>query len=83
MREERSLSSEEEVLRYLSLDQDADGALSKEEVPARMRGLITRADANVNGIITREELEAMVKKRFASMQQRGGGRRGFPGPPPD
>lgn len=78
-----ALSAEDETKRYMSLDKNDDGRLSTEEGPARMQGLFTRADADKDGVITKEEISAMVKKRFASKQNRGGGRGGFGGPPPD
>jgi Ca2+-binding EF-hand superfamily protein len=75
-----SMSAKQQVDRYLSLDKNADGKLTKDEVPARMQGLFTRADANADGILTREELEQMVKKESAG--NRNGGPGGFGGPPP-
>src|SRR5438067_78145 len=58
---ESSMSAEEEVKRYMTLDKNGDGKLTKDEVPARMQGLFTRADLNSDGIITKEEIEQLVK----------------------
>jgi Ca2+-binding EF-hand superfamily protein len=77
------MSADEEVQRYMTLDKNGDNQLSREEVPARMQGLFSRADRNSDGVITREEIETMAKKRFATMQQHGGSSGGFPGPPRD
>ena len=46
--------------------------ITKDEVPARMQGLFTRADSNGDGVITKDELDQMVKKRIAAMQRHGG-----------
>jgi Ca2+-binding EF-hand superfamily protein len=78
-----AMSADEEAKSYLTLDKNGDGKLTKEEVPTRMHGLFTRADENHDGIITREEIGVMVKKRFATIQQRGGSKDSFSGPPPD
>jgi len=59
-----------------SFDVNKDGKLSKEEVPERMQGIFARADADNDGILTREELT----KATATQERRG--ERGD-GPPPD
>ena len=71
----RAPSAEETVARYLSLDANKDGKLTKDEVPERMQGFITRADADNDGIVTKEELTKM-----AEQQASGDGRGGFAGP---
>ncbi len=57
-----------------SFDENKDGKLSKTEVPERMQGIFVRADANTDGLLTREELT----KATAAQEQRGPG-----GPPLD
>src|SRR5207247_171536 len=70
----RAPSVEETVARYLSLDANKDGKLTKDEVPERMQGFFTRADADGDGIVTKEELTKM-----AEQQAGGSGRGGFTG----
>lgn len=57
-----------------SFDKNKDGKLSKDEVPERMQGIFARADADKDGLLTREE----VVKATASQERRGPG-----GPPMD
>src|SRR5207247_11048260 len=71
----RAANIEENVARYLSLDANKDGKLTKDEVPERMQAFMTRADADGDGIVTKEELTKMVEQ-----QAGGGGRGGFAGP---
>lgn len=61
---------EEMVTRLMEYDRDKDGTLKADEVPERMRAIITRADSNGDGAATREELLA------ATRSQGGGQRRG-------
>ncbi len=62
---------EEMVTRLLNdNDKDKDGKLSKAEVPERMQGIFTRADADKDGFATKEEL-------LKGMAEGGG--RGFGG----
>ncbi|HEX3655620.1 MAG TPA: hypothetical protein VHV55_07435 [Pirellulales bacterium] len=51
-----ALSPEKVVERWMTLDKNRDGQLSEAEIPQRMHGLVTRADADHDGILTREEL---------------------------
>jgi Ca2+-binding EF-hand superfamily protein len=82
-------STEEVVNRYLSLDANKDGKLSKDEIPERMQGLLTRADADGDGIVTKDELTRMTERQTAvsnrgsaSEPGRGpGGPAGRGGPP--
>jgi EF hand len=63
MRGGRSAMSVDETLkRYLTMDKNGDGQLTRDEVPDRMAGLVTRADSNEDGVIAKDELEQMVKK---------------------
>lgn len=48
--------NEELVNTLMSFDENKDGKLSKTEVPERMQGIFARADANHDGLLTREEL---------------------------
>ena len=50
------------ISRLMSLDKDGDGKISKEEITNRMRGLVTRADADKDGVVTKEEVEALVNR---------------------
>lgn len=49
------------VERLLAGDADADGKLSKEELPAEMQRAFERQDLNQDGMLDRAELEAMEK----------------------
>ncbi|MDZ4847658.1 MAG: hypothetical protein SGI77_00045 [Pirellulaceae bacterium] len=62
---------EDIVNRFLQFDGNKDNQLSKDELPERMHGLITRADSNNDGIASKDELLAMAKKEMA---EGGGGR---------
>ena len=57
-----------------AFDENKDGKLSKQEVPERMQGIFDRADADHDGLLTRDELT----KATAAQERRGPG-----GPPPD
>jgi Ca2+-binding EF-hand superfamily protein len=60
----------------MSLDKDADGKLTKEELPESMRErFFERADANGDGVVDRQEVEQMARRA-----PRGPG--GGPGGPP-
>ena len=72
------MTAEEETKAYLTLDKNHDGNLTKDEVPARIQSLFTRADTDGDGTITSEEINAMVAKRFAAKAEHKGG----PGGPP-
>ena len=62
------------VSMLFSFDENKDGKLSKTEVPERMQGIFLRADADHDGLLTRDELTK------ATVAQD----RGAPGgPPPD
>jgi len=56
-------------------DQDGDGKLSEAEIPERMKARFAEIDANKDGFLTREELQA----NFQSRQGGAGG--GGPRPP--
>ena len=85
------------VNRLMAFDADKDGKLSKSEITdSRLQPLLQRADANNDGVVTKEELTALLTKEAASSRGgagggpgglggRGpGGPEGGPGgPPPD
>jgi len=52
------------------LDTDGDGAVSVAELKARHQEFVARADANRDGVITREEMQALRAKRRAARQAR-------------
>jgi len=79
----------------MAFDADNDGKLSKDEITdTRLTPLLQRADANNDGIVTKEELKAQLEKEAAVAQRSergpggpgGGGPGGFAGrdgnPPP-
>jgi len=91
-------SVEAAVNRLMAFDADGDGKLSKSEITdGRLQALMQRADANNDGVVTKEELTALLTKEAVSSPRggagggpggpgggRGGGPGGFPGgPPPD
>jgi hypothetical protein len=78
------------VERMMAFDKNKDGKLTKDEVTdERLHRLFDRADANKDGVVTREELEALAaqleKEAGPGGERRGpGGPRGpggFGGPP--
>lgn len=54
-------AGDEAVNRMMSLDKNADGRLTEEEIPTRLRGLM-QADSNKDGVVTRVEATAYVNK---------------------
>lgn len=65
------MNAEETVARWMSFDRNGDGQLTPQEVPGQLHSLITRADQNSDGVVTRDELNA-------ACQQEGGGNQGRP-----
>ena len=61
----------------MEYDKDKDGKLSKDELPERMRGMISSVDENKDGFVDKDEMKKMAE-RFAQ-RGGGGGRRGGPG----
>jgi hypothetical protein len=74
----RTLTTDELVAQMLTFDKNADGKLAKDEVTdARLHRLFDRADANKDGVATKEELAALFTKEASE----GGGPKGKGGPP--
>jgi Ca2+-binding EF-hand superfamily protein len=48
----------ETVQRLMTLDRNGDGVLTQDEIPERMKGLLTRADTNHDGKLTPDEIRA-------------------------
>ena len=46
-----------------AFDGDESGDLAEEEVPGRVWGRLSRADADDNGVVTREEFESVGNPR--------------------
>ena len=65
---------EEMVNRLMEYDTDKDGKLNAEDLPERMRNIITRSDANKDGVVTREELLALSRQE-GGMRREGRGQR--------
>jgi Spy/CpxP family protein refolding chaperone len=68
------------VTRMMVFDKNHDGKLTKEEVTdERLHRLFDRADANSDGVVTREELVVLAEK-FEAEAPQGGGPDGPGGP---
>lgn len=66
---------EEMVNRLMEYDTDKNGTLKAEDLPERMRNIVTRADANKDGVVDREELLAMSRSEGGGQRREGEGRR--------
>jgi hypothetical protein len=74
-------AAERFVARMMTFDKNADGKLTKDEITdARLLRLFERADANHDGIVTKEELLALFAKEPQGRGFGGGGPGGFGGP---
>lgn len=70
-------AAEEMVTRLMQYDTDRDGKLKAEDLPERMRGIVTRADTDNDGVVTRDELAAMARQAGGGPGgRREGGERG-------
>lgn len=54
---------------FEAFDKNADGKLTEDELPARMKQLIARADADKDGALTKEELLKQVEADNATATQ--------------
>ena len=62
--------------RILSFDVNADNLISRDELPERMEGLVSRGDRNQDGVLTPNEIIPLIDIRSAPRQPfRGTGRR--------
>jgi hypothetical protein len=65
--------------RILSFDANADNRISREELPERMQGLLTRGDRNQDGVLTPDEIAPLgdvhtsLSRRTASVDVHGSG----------
>jgi hypothetical protein len=74
-------ASKDLVARMMAFDKNKDGKLSKDEITdRRLLRLFDRADADKDGVVTKEELTALAA-HMAEDDTAGGGRRGGFGPP--
>ena len=62
------------VKTLMEFDLNGDGALTKDELPERMRNVIARADSDGNGEATQDELMAMTLKEASPSPASAGGR---------
>jgi Ca2+-binding EF-hand superfamily protein len=67
-------SADEMVKTWMAFDKNADGKLSKDEVPERMQGVFDRADANKDGFLTADEIRKTAQAQTAPGGGRGEGR---------
>jgi hypothetical protein len=77
--------ADEFVTRMMEFDKNKDGKLTRSEVTdQRLHRLIDRADANHDGVVTKDELTTLAAKEQANDRDRppGFGPPGFPPPPP-
>ncbi|MFV2069652.1 MAG: EF-hand domain-containing protein [Pirellulales bacterium] len=64
--------------RFTMMDKDGDGKLSKSELPERMQPMFDRIDANSDGLLDKEELQAMAKRFRGGRGRAGDGDSGRP-----
>jgi len=75
------------VAMLMAFDKNADGKLTKAEVPERMQGMFDRVDTNHDGVLTADEIKAAAAAQPQPTAARPGGGEGRGreggGPPPD
>jgi Ca2+-binding EF-hand superfamily protein len=59
--------------RLMQNDKNADGKLSKDELPERMQAMFGSLDKNSDGFLDKTELQAIAQQMRDRGQQRGGG----------
>ena len=78
----RAFDADAFVARMMAFDKNKDGKLTRDEITdERLLRLFDQADADKDGVVTKEELTALAKKMAAEESRDGGGRRGGFGPP--
>src|SRR5271165_7337743 len=65
-------TTEETVKTLMAFDANGDGKLQKDEVPERMQGIFERGDTNHDGVLTVEEIRAMVRAQARQQQAAAG-----------
>ena len=58
----QAVRASEIVNRYLTLDRNRDGMISRDEIDSRFHSLFSRADGNRDLVVTPQELEAMLRR---------------------
>jgi hypothetical protein len=75
------------VERIMSFDKDDDGKLTGDEIPERMKRMVSRIDTNDDKVIDRAEVEQMLRRRGgpqdAGRRRRDGDRPDGPRSPRD
>ena len=61
---------------FHKFDKNKDGALTSDEVPARLWERLSKCDADGNGAVTKEEAKACKGKREGRRGGRKGGKKG-------
>jgi Ca2+-binding EF-hand superfamily protein len=59
------MSVDDIVARMMQFDKNADGKLSKDELPERMAGMMERGDVDKDGFLTRDELVKLAQAQAA------------------
>jgi Ca2+-binding EF-hand superfamily protein len=59
----------------MEFDENEDGKLSQDELPERFQSMMTRADRDNDGLLTKEELTTMAERQ-AGQNREGRGARG-------
>lgn len=57
---QRGIQTADLVERLIAFDKDNDGSVTRSELPERMRSLVDRGDANKDGSLNRQEIEALA-----------------------
>lgn len=62
----------EMVTTLMAFDKNADGKLSKDEVPERMQGIFERGDKDKDGLLSADEVQAAAASQADSTPAQGG-----------